>query len=434
MEIIADLHLHSKYSRAVSPQMVIPQINLWAARKGIGLVGTGDFTHPLWFRELKENLKEVRDGLYEFKATGPVAGSSPLFLLSAEISSIYSQGGKGHRIHNLILAPNFNVVEEINKQLRVHGVNLMSDGRPITGLSSQQICEIVFSVSSDCLVIPAHIWTPWFSLYGSNSGFDSLKECFGQFTDNIYAVETGLSSDPAMNWRIADLDKRSIISSSDAHSLQKLGREATVLEIDEPSFNYQKFKEAIINQKIAYTIEFYPEEGKYHWTGHRLCNVKQSPEETVKLGTICPVCGKKLTVGVMHRVDQLATRSEKEVIAEKGHLIKSNQNRPPYFMTVPLIEIIAEANHSTVFSQAAINQYLQMVTKFGSEFEVLLKTPVEFIGQSFGERVSQAIEKVRKGEIFVDPGYDGVFGTVKIWSDKKEQEQTVDKKEQLSLL
>ncbi|PIU33148.1 DNA helicase UvrD [Candidatus Woesebacteria bacterium CG_4_10_14_0_2_um_filter_39_14] len=422
MEVIADLHLHSKYSRAVSQNMIIPQISLWAAKKGIGLVGTADFTHPLWFRELKENLKEVGEGVYRAK-NPPEGRLNPLFLLTTEISSIYTQEGRSHRIHNLILAPNLNIVEEINNKLRSRGVNLMSDGRPISGLSTPQICEIVFSVSNDCLVIPAHIWTPWYSLYGSNSGFDSIKECFGEFADQIKAIETGLSSDPAMNWRITELDKRSILSFSDAHSTPKLGREATVFEVEDvKKLKYEDIRQAIINNKIAYTIEFYPEEGKYHWTGHRLCQVKQSPEQTAKLGTICPVCGRKLTVGVMHRVEELASRPDDY----------RPENRPPYFMIVPLLEILAEVMESSVSSQVVIGRYEQMLEKFGSEFEVLLKTPVEFIAQSFGEKTADAVNKVRKGQIFVDPGYDGVFGTVKIWSSSDEEEKKGEK-EQMSL-
>ncbi len=431
MEIIADLHLHSKYSRAVSQKMVIPQISLWASKKGIGLVGTADFTHPLWFRELKTNLKEVGEGIYQVK-NSLGRKINPLFLLTTEISSIYTQDGRSHRIHNLIFAPNLSIVESINNKLRLRGVNLMSDGRPITGLSTPQLCEIVFSVSKDCLIIPAHIWTPWYSLYGSNSGFDSIKECFGEFTDRIYAIETGLSSDPAMNWRIPELDKRNILSFSDAHSPQKLGREATVFKIEDiKKLSYEDIKEAIINNKIAYTIEFYPEEGKYHWTGHRSCQIKQSPEQTAKLGTICPVCGRKLTIGVMQRVEELAGCSAKEVIGERNHLIKSKSNRPPYVMIVPLLEIIAEVMESTVSSQAVINRYEQMIEKFGSDFEVLLKTPIEFIGQTFGEKTAEAIKRVREGQIFVDPGYDGVFGTVKIWSDSEEGGE--EKKEQMSL-
>lgn len=409
--------------------MTVPQISLWSAKKGINLVGSGDFTHPLWLRELKENLKEVEEGLFALKDD-----SFPtFFLLSAEIASIYSQSGRSHRIHNVVLAPSLTVVEEINNKLRNRGVNLLSDGRPITGLSSLQLCDLVFSVSSECLVIPAHVWTPWFSLYGSNSGFDSLKECFGEFSEKILAVETGLSSDPGMNWRVAELDNKSIVSFSDAHSPQKLGREATVFHFaKEQKLNYQSLKQALFKQEIAYTIEFYPEEGKYHWTGHRLCGVKHSPEQTAKLGTICPVCGKKLTVGVMQRVEQLSSRSVEEVIAEKDYLIKSKAGRPPYFMAVPLLEILAESIGSSVASQVVLAAYEQMITKFGSELEILLKTPIEFLAQNFGERTAQSIKKVRQGQIFVDPGYDGVFGQVKIWTEEKDKEKE-EKKEQMSL-
>lgn len=431
MEIIADLHLHSKYSRAVSQNMTIPQISLWAGKKGIGLVGTADFTHPLWFRELKANLKEVNRGIYINKNCLNEK-FNPLFILTTEIASIYSQGGRSHRIHNLILSPNFDIVEQINNKLLSRGVNLLSDGRPISGLSSQQLCEIVFSISKDCLIIPAHIWTPWYSLYGSNSGFNSLKECFGEFSDQIKAIETGLSSDPAMNWRIIELDKKSILSFSDAHSPQKLGREATVFEIKETKkLSYEDIKQAIINNKIAYTIEFYPEEGKYHWTGHRLCQVKQSPEQVAKLGNICPVCGRKLTIGVMQRVEELASRLPEEVIGESEHLIKSKIERPPYFMIVPLLEILAEAIGNSVNSQSVNNFYEQMIKKFNSEFEILLKTPIKFIAQDFGEKIAEGIERVRQGQIYVDPGYDGVFGVAKIWPDPEEKIKI--EKKQMSL-
>lgn len=414
MELIADLHLHSKYSRAVSKQMVIPEMARWAKKKGIDLVGTSDWTHPLWLRELRNDLIEVSEGVYAAKEDP----KGPRFLLVTEIASIYSQGGKGHRIHNLVLAPNFEMVEEINKQLRGHGVKLLSDGRPMTGLSSLELCELVFSVSKECLVIPAHAWTPWFSLYGSRSGFDSIKECFGQFTDQIYAIETGLSSNPAMNWRIEELDKRSIVSFSDAHSPQKLGREATVLAMEKDRYTYQDVAHAIKEGKIASTIEFYPEEGKYHYTGHRNCQVKQSPEETKKLGTTCPVCGKPLTVGVMHRVEELATRPADY----------QPKNRPPYKMLVPLMEILSESLGAGVSSQTVVNEYNRLTGRLGSELAILLKTDPLEIAKIAGEKIAQGVKKVRDGEIVVDPGYDGVFGTVKIWGEKEAEE-----KKQMSL-
>ena len=326
MKIISDLQIHSKYARAVSPEMVVPKIWEWAKRKGIGLIATGDWTHPLWMREIKNNLEETGLGLLKLKNSPPADLERPQFLLETEVSCIYSQGGRLRRIHTMIWAPSIDSAEKINKKLLSLGANLMSDGRPIMGLSSLQIADVVFSIDPKALIVPAHIWTPWFSLYGSQSGFDSIEECFGRFARYIYAVETGLSSNPQMNWRVKELDTRSIVSFSDAHSGPKLGREATVFELSELSF--ESIRQALMNpsrkqsgeqslNRIVYTLEFYPEEGKYHYTGHRNCQVKQTPEETREKGTLCPVCGKKLTVGVMHRVDQLAGRSEEELKMEK---------------------------------------------------------------------------------------------------------------------
>ena len=464
MEIIADLHLHSKYSRAVSPQMVIPEIAKWARRKGIGLVGAPDWTHPLWLRELKENLEEVGEGVYKIKSSKlKVQSENVYFLLSTEISSIFSQHGRSHRIHNLVLAPSFSVVEKINNKLRSRGVNLLSDGRPITGLSSIELCELVFSVAKDCLVIPCHVWTPWFSLYGSRSGFDSIGECFQDMSKYIYAIETGLSSSPDMNWRIKELDSRSIASFSDAHSGAKLGREATVFEMKELSFknvsmalrsataissprrrygNSSTSEEPLrvtvrgVSPRILYTIEFYPEEGKYHYTGHRNCGVKHSPEETKKLGETCPVCGRPLTVGVMQRVEELATRSAeevkiKEVEIENGLRGVGWQNRPPYVMLVPLMEILAEALGSGVSSQIVETEYNRLIREFGSEFNVLLKASTEEVGKIAGERVAEGIFRVRSREVVIDPGYDGVFGTVKIWPSSIKA--LGDKQKQMSL-
>lgn len=428
MELIADLHLHSKYSRAVSPQMVIPEIAKWAKKKGIDLVGAPDWTHPLWLRELKNDLVEKSSGVYGLRVTS-LETESVRFLLSTEISSIYTQNNKSHRIHNLVLAPNFATVDKINEKLRLAGANLFSDGRPIIGLSSIQLAELVFSVSADCLIIPCHAWTPWFSLYGSKSGFDSLSECFGSFSNQIYAIETGLSSDPVMNWRIKELDSRSIVSFSDAHSPAKLGREATVFEIDDlpagrQGLRYYDITKAIKDQQIAYTIEFYPEEGKYHYTGHRKCNIIQSPEQTEKLGETCPVCGRLLTVGVMHRIEELATRTAQEVETKEkiiGNGVRGIawNNRPPYVRLVPLIEILAEALNSGISSQKVINEYNMLTDILGSEFEILLAKPLEKIAKTSGDKVAEGIKKVRNGDIVIDPGYDGVFGTVRIWNQKE---------------
>lgn len=440
MEIIADLHLHSKYSRAVSPQMIIPEIARWAKIKGIGLMGSGDFTHPLWFRELKANLEEAGEGVFCLKG----AKEGVKFLLTTEVACIYRQDGQLRRIHLILLAPNLEAVEKINQVLGRRG-NLMADGRPIFGMTAREMADLVLNASPEALIIPAHIWTPHFSLYGSQSGFDSLEECFGNFSKQIKAIETGLSSDPAMNWRIGELDARAIVSFSDAHSGPKLGREATVFAWSEngiSNLNYDDIKKAIKGEsgrlKISHTIEFYPEEGKYHWTGHRNCKIKHSPEESGHLGTTCPVCGKGLTIGVMHRVQQLAGRE-----IDNGELRIENdsfgvkrigwQKRPSYLMLVPLIEIIAESLDSTVSSQKTLDEYKKLTGNFGGEFGVLLKTDVKEIEKISGPKIAEGIKKVRKGDLVIDPGYDGVFGTVKIWSEGKDVAKTEENGQQLGL-
>jgi uncharacterized protein (TIGR00375 family) len=428
MRVIADLQLHSRFSRAVSQQMSIPVISEWAAKKGIGLVATGDWTHPIWLRELKSLLVEAGEGIYQAKETPE---NSPKFLLSTEISSIYSQGGKGRRIHTLIFAPSFEIVEKINRELVVRGANLLSDGRPIVGLTAKNVAEIALSVDARCLVIPAHAWTPHFSLYGSISGFDSITECFEEIAPQIYAIETGLSSDPAMNWRIAELANRRIVSFSDAHSPQKLGREATVFDLKDVSFSaiYRAIK-GEGPDKIDHTLEFYPEEGKYHYTGHRNCKVVYSPNEARKMGTICPVCGRELTVGVMSRVENLASYEveTKSVSDEFGvRWIQDTQGKkPPYVMLVPLLEVLAEALSSSTGSQKVLTVYEQLVNSLGSEFAVLLTTPVTDIARVGGERVAEAITKVRRGDITIEPGYDGVFGKVKIWKEPASAEEAID--------
>jgi uncharacterized protein (TIGR00375 family) len=451
MEIIADLHFHSKYSRAVSPRMILPEIAQWAEKKGIDLVTTADFTHPLWIRELRANLEEVGAGIYRLEGVK----NKTKFLLTTEVACIYRQEGRLRRIHLVLMAPSLEAVEKINEVLGRKG-NLMSDGRPIFGLSAREMTELVLNTSPDSLIVPAHIWTPHFSLYGSQSGFDSMEECFGNYTQHIRAIETGLSSDPAMNWRVKELDSRTILSFSDAHSSQKLGREATVFASGEngnsksqtsnSKFSYQDIKKAIIGEsdklKVAYTIEFYPEEGKYHWTGHRNCGVKQSPEETEKLGAGCPVCGRHLTVGVMHRVQQLAGREIENDPPAGGLRIENDsfgvkrigwQKRPPYVMLVPLIEIIAESLDSTVSSQKSLSEYEKLTTNFSGEFNVLLRTKTEEIEKISGPRIAEGIEKIRTGDLVIEPGYDGFFGTVKIWPESEDVAKTEENKEQLTM-
>ena len=441
MQIIADLQLHSKYSRAVSQKMDLEEIARWSAKKGINLVATGDWTHPLWFREIKTSLKETSPGIFSLRDPSTSSGrvssivDETRFLLSTEISSIYSQGGKVRRVHNLIFSPSIATCEKIIKEFQHRGANLMSDGRPIVGISSKNLMEMVLTIDKNALFIPAHVWTPWFSLYGSKSGFDSIEECFGELAKNIYAVETGLSSDPIMNWQIKELENRSILSFSDAHSGPKLGREATVFvnnsefRIQNSEFTYQDISDAIKQNprgklKIGYTIEFFPEEGKYHWSGHRACGIKYNPQEVKEKGIICPVCRQNLTIGVENRVMDL---SQNTLGPEDLSLVKNgsgvtfvydkDKKRRPFVSFIPLLEFLTETNHGSQIK--ALRQYEQLMAGFASEFDILLKKSYEEIEKNAGLQLSQAIQIVRERKVFVDPGYDGVFGIVKIFQDEK---------------
>jgi uncharacterized protein (TIGR00375 family) len=428
MKIVADLHLHGKYSRAVSPRMTVASIAAWAKKKGIDLVAAPDWTHPLWLKELKSELVEVNKGIFACRKDK----KGTRFLLNTEIASIYRQDGQTRKIHNLVMAPSFAVVDKINRALQHRGVNLLSDGRPITGLSSVEICDLVFSASKDCLVLGAHIWTPWFSLYGSKSGFDSLNECYRQFSDEIYGVETGLSTDPMMNWQIEELDNRSLLSFSDAHSPAKIGREVTVFESQGSRlhFKYHQVAAAIKQEKntdwqISHTVEFYPQEGKYHYSGHRKCGVRLSPAETAKLGWSCPVCGRPLTVGVCDRVEKLATRNRREVKGkawETGEGVRGRRwrQRPPYFNLVPLQEILAEVMEAGVMTKKVQNGYCLLVNELASELRVLVNAKLTDVTKLAGEKVSQGIGRVRRGDLLIEPGYDGKFGTVKIWGERHE--------------
>ncbi len=442
MPIVADLHIHSKYSRAVSQKMDLFEIANWASLKGIHLVATGDWTHPLWIREIKSNLKEINPGIFTL-IKKPVDQKHPVnFLLSTEISSIYNQGGKTRRIHNVVLAPSLTTAEKIIAALRSQGANLNSDGRPIIGLSSRELLELILEIDPNTLLIPAHIWTPWFSLFGSKSGFLSVDECFNDLSGFIYGIETGLSSDPIMNWQIKDLEKRSILSSSDAHSGPKLGREATVF-IGTDNYSFTDIADAIKQNpqgklKIGYTIEFFPEEGKYHWSGHRNCNIRYSPEEVTQKGTICPVCHQPLTIGVENQVIDMAEKK----LEKKDLLFVKNKNqvtfvgdvqkkRRPFVSLVPLLEILVEINNSQVKGFRQYTEILAQVT----EFDLLLKTPYSEIAKIGGEKLRQAIEIVRERQVFVDPGYDGVFGKVKIFppSSNSDEKNTPAEKQQLGL-
>ncbi len=420
MAYVADLHIHSRYSRACSASLSIPNLAKWSEFKGIQLMGTGDCLHPLWQAELKNNLKDIGDGTYQYGETK--------FILTAEVACIYSENGRVHRIHTLIFLPSLDSAQKLSEALIKKGSNLSSDGRPILGLSTKQLCEVVFKTEPQALVIPAHIWTPWFSLYGSESGYDKFTDCFGEFSDQIYAVETGLSSEPAMNWRVADLDNKSILSFSDAHSMPRLGREVTLFGGDP---NYMSLTKAIKNQNIVGTIEFFPEEGKYHYTGHRNCNVVYDPIQLKEKGETCPVCKRKLTVGVMQRVEDLATRSEKELelIIENG-VTKSKKfsNKPGFRMLVQLEEIIAESLHSTVSSQKVKDLYERLVTTVDPELKILTKTSIDLLSMAAGEKVAEGVQRVREGKLSIEPGFDNTYGKVKIF-DEEEISNNEEKKQ-----
>jgi uncharacterized protein (TIGR00375 family) len=401
--LIADLHIHSRYSRATSKEMIIPKIAEYAKLKGIGMVGTADFTHPEWNKELKRDLKEAGPGVYEYDGVK--------FILNVEVNNIYSRHGKGRRMHNIIFAPDFNVVDKINAFLGKHG-KLASDGRPILTFDTYDMFKALRDISPDIFLIPAHIWTPWYSMFGSNSGFESIGECFGDLSDAFFAVETGLSSDPAMNWRLSVLDNYTLVSNSDAHSPTRLGREANVFKND---LDYYGLRDVLKNkdrEQFLYTIEFYPEEGKYHYDGHRKCDVRLAPREARFNNNICPVCSRSLTIGVLHRVEVLADRDEGT----------QPDNVIPFKHLIPLEEIIAEAFGCGRDTVAVKNEYRKLCAEFGSEFEILLNVPVETLQHSVQERIAQGIDKMRKGDLVINPGYDGEFGTVRIFKEEKPKE------------
>jgi uncharacterized protein (TIGR00375 family) len=400
--VIADLHIHSRYSRATSKEMVVPKIVEYAKLKGIGMVGTGDFTHPAWLKELKENLQD-RDGVYEHNGVR--------FILNVEVNNIYTRLGKLRRVHNLIFAPDFETVDKINRYLGRFG-KLESDGRPILSLDTYDMYRALLDISPKIFIIPSHIWTPWFSLFGSNSGFDAIEECFGDLQDRFFAVETGLSSDPAMNWRLSVLDDYALVSNSDAHSPSRLGREANVFRDD---LNYEGLVAVLKARdpvRFLYTIEFYPEEGKYHFDGHRKCTVRLSPREARFNNNLCPVCSRNLTIGVLHRVEALADRDE-------GFL---PEGRIPYKNLIPLEEIIAEALSVGRDTAVVRNEYLKLCRHFGSEFEVLINASFDALKEATREKVAQGVLRARQGEVTINPGYDGEFGKVRIFPEEKSAE------------
>ncbi len=403
MRIIADLHLHSKHSRATSKDMDVENLARWCKLKGINLVGTGDFTHPIWLRELRSKLQPAAPGLYAYDGIH--------FMLTVEVSNIYPQDGRLRKIHNIILAPSFELVDRINAVLGRFG-SLMADGRPTLTLPSDKMVEYLVELSPDILIIPAHAWTPWFSLFGSNSGFDSLEECFRDQTKHIYAIETGLSSDPPMNWRLSQLDRVVLVSNSDAHSPAKLGREANVFDAELDYFELARILKEKDRSRFLFTVEFFPEEGKYHYDGHRNCQQRLSPKETKALNGLCPVCQRPLTVGVMHRVEQLADREE-GFVPEKAI---------PYRNLIPLEEIIAEAVGAQPGTAGVREEYLKLCRAFGGEFPVLMDVPLEEIARVTSPRIVEGIRRMREGKVRILPGYDGVYGEIHLFGEKEEEE------------
>ena len=415
MRFIADLHIHSKYSRATSKDMSPEAIWNWAQIKGIGVVGTGDFTHPGWLNELSEKIEPLGNGLFKLKKEYESNGvpesckSEVSFILSAEISCIYRKNDRTRKVHSLILVPDFSDAARINMALSRIG-NLKADGRPILGLDALELLKTVMDLCPSAVFIPAHAWTPHFSVFGAVSGFDSLEECFEDYTLFINAIETGLSSDPAMNWRLSALDNITLISNSDAHSPSKMGREANIFDA-EKSFsaiaNSMRTREGFLG-----TIEFFPEEGKYHYDGHRACAISLSPEETIRQGYLCQKCGKRVTVGVLHRVEKLADRPQ-------GYKPEST---PPYYSLIPLIEVLAESIGVGVASKKVDMGFQRLIQVLGNEFTILMDAPIHGIEQASSPLIGEAISRVRSGRIHVAPGYDGEYGKIKIFDAAERKE------------
>ena len=410
MKTIADLHIHSRFSMATSKEGTPENLDFWARKKGISLIGTGDFTHPVCREELKERLVSEGNGLYRLRdeyvkeESRKFPGEGTRFVVSGEISSIYKKNGKTRKVHNVILLPGLEAADAMAQRLEKIG-NIHSDGRPILGLDSHDLLEMMLDVCPEGILIPAHIWTPHFSVLGAKSGFDSVEECFEELAPYIHALETGLSSDPAMNWRISKLDRYQLVSNSDAHSPSKLGREANLLDID---CSYEGLYRAIqTGEGLEGTVEFFPEEGKYHFDGHRKCGVSLSPVEAERLGGICPVCGKKLTMGVDHRVEQLADRAE-------GFVKKDGKK---YESLVPLPEVISACMGYSTASKKVQGCFEQMIQTLGTEFDILRNVPSEDIKSCAGERIAEGIENVRTGNVKRIPGYDGEYGKIELFDE-----------------
>ena len=410
MRVIADLHIHGCYSRATSQRMRIEEIARFARIKGLNIVGTGDFTHPKWLEELKKNLiPEVNSALYKDARTPEI---SVLFAITTEVSTVFTFEGKIRKVHHVILAPSLDTAIQINDKLSKYG-NLEIDGRPTLNMDAAHLVEEVMEISSENMIFPAHAWTPWFSIFGAFSGFNSVEECYQDMTKHVSAIETGLSSDPPMNWRLSKLDSFALVSNSDSHSFWpwRIGRESNVFDLKKPS--YREIVDAIRlkdKERFKFTIETDPAYGKYHWTGHRNCNVALSPQDAIKLGNVCPVCRKKLTKGVEQRVEELADRQE-------GYKPK---NAIDFVRLLPLSEIVSTVlGVDSPSTQQVWRIYNSLIDKFGDEYTVLLDTSKQALSEVVDEPIAEAIVRVRHGLVKLMPGYDGVYGRLSVFGEQK---------------
>ena len=408
MRTITDFHLHSKWSRACSKELTLPNIARTCERKGIQLIGTSDFTHPAWRKDIGEELDEAGGGAFALKDKS----SNTRFLLSTELSCIYKRGGKVRRVHHLVILPTLAAVDHLIASLVALGCNVKSDGRPILGLDSEELFKFVLDADPRGLLIPAHAWTPWFAVFGSQSGFDALSECFGEMTQYIHAIETGLSSDPAMNRRLSKLDSVFLVSNSDAHSLDKLGREANVFDMEQPGFDeLYSILTTRDRKRFIETIEFFPEEGKYHVDGHRACDFWCEPQETKRRKGLCPKCGLPLTVGVMHRVDDLADREA----------VPHPTGSVPYRSIIPLAEVVADAMGKKPAAKAVKVAVERLVADGRTEFGILLDEPLEELPRATSPEVVEAIKRMREGKVTIRPGFDGVYGVISLADHQKEK-------------
>ena len=405
MSYAVDLHVHSRYAYATSKALDFENLARYAKIKGIDLLASADFTHPAWFEESRRKLRDAGTGLFEYEGTS--------FILGTEVECHGWEGGRSRRVHVLIFAPDFAAVECINAALGRYG-RLDADGRPALGLLPRELLSLIKGIDERCFLIPAHLWTPWFGLYGSKSGYDSLEECFGSDAGEIPAIETGLSSDPAMNWKVPSLDNVAIMSFSDAHSAPNLGRELTVMNGE---MTYDGLVRAMRRQDILYTVEFYPEEGKYHHSGHRVCQVRMSPGEVREQGEVCPLCGRRITVGVSYQVEELGGRQVETWVGDDG-LMHGETGRPPFKSLVPLREILSESLGVGVKTKRVARLYERLLDRFGTELAVLMEASIAEIDFASDERTAEGIDRVRRREIRIEPGYDGVYGTVRVWEEE----------------